>query len=63
MTKKNLITKKICLCGGKLRKKINFGSLPIINDFKKIKTNKYPTIITQCSKCFLIQLNILLKMS
>ena len=61
MIKKNLITKKICLCGGKLRKRINFGSLPIINDFKKIKTSKYPTIITQCSKCLLIQLKYSVK--
>ena len=59
--KKNLITKKTCLCGGKLRKRINFGALPIINDFKIIKTSKYPTIITQCSKCLLIQLKYSVK--
>jgi 2-polyprenyl-3-methyl-5-hydroxy-6-metoxy-1,4-benzoquinol methylase len=59
--KKNLITKKICLCGGKLRKRISFGTLPIINDFKTIKTSKYPTVITQCSKCLLIQLKYSIK--
>jgi len=56
MIKKNLIIKKNCLCGGKLKKRINFNKLPIINHFKKIKTAKYPTVITQCSKCLLIQL-------
>jgi len=61
MIKKNLITKKICLCGGKLKKIINFGNLPIINDFKKIKTSRYPTVITQCSKCFLMQLKYSVK--
>jgi len=59
--KKNLITKKICLCGGKLRKKISFGTLPIVNDFKILKTSKYPTVITQCSKCLLIQLKYSVK--
>jgi len=59
--KKNLITKKICLCGGKLKKKISFGRLPIINDFKIHKTSKYPTVITQCSKCLLIQLKYSVK--
>jgi len=61
MIKKNLITNKLCLCGGRLKKRINFGSLPIINDFKKIKTSKYPTVITQCSNCLLMQLKYSVK--
>ena len=51
-----MINKIKCLCGGSLRKKINFGNLPLINDFKKKKTFKYPTVLTFCSKCNLVQL-------
>ena len=61
MSSKTILTKKKCLCGGKLKKKINFGNLPIINDFRKTKTSKYPTIITQCSKCLLVQLKYSVK--
>ena len=56
MIRPKIFIKKNCLCGGELTRKINFGKLPIINDFKKIKTEKYPTIISQCRKCLLIQL-------
>ncbi len=56
MIRSKILKKKNCLCGGKLTKKINFGKLPVINDFKKRKTVKYPTIISQCRKCLLIQL-------
>lgn len=56
MNKKNIITKKICICGGELKKNINFGKLPLINLFKKSRTPKYPTIVTECSSCELIQL-------
>ena len=38
MSLANIINKTYCICGGKLKKKcINFGKLPIINDFKKEK--------------------------
>ena len=56
MKKKNILYKTNCLCGGRLKKKINFGKLPLINDFKKKKTIKYPTILTLCVKCNLVQL-------
>ena len=56
MFSKRIINKKKCICGGRLKKKINFGKLPLINLFKKNRTPKYPTIITECSSCKLIQL-------
>ena len=56
MIKKNILIKTKCICGGKLKKKINFGDQPIINDFKTVKTIKYPTVITQCSRCYLVGL-------
>ena len=56
MVSKIIINKKKCICGGNLKKQINFGDLPIINNFKKTKTSKYPTVVTQCKKCLLIQL-------
>ena len=56
MVSKIIINKKKCICGGNLKKQINFGELPIINNFKKTKTSKYPTVVTQCKKCLLIQL-------
>lgn len=61
MYKKNILIKKRCICGGNLKEKIDFGKLPLINDFKKIKTIKYPTIISQCLKCFLVQLKYAVK--
>lgn len=61
MIKKNILEKKKCICGNKLNKKINFGKLPLINDFKKSKTKKYPTILTQCSSCYLVQLKYSVK--
>ena len=48
MVSKRIINKKKCICGGNLKKQINFGELPIINNFKKTKTSKYPTVVTQC---------------
>ena len=61
MKKKNLqktiINRKVCICENKLKQKINFGNLPLINNYT-IKKNlkKYPTIISQCQNCLLIQL-------
>ncbi len=56
MSFENIINKTHCICGGKLKKNINFGKLPLINLFKNNQTPKYPTIITECSSCKLIQL-------
>ena len=61
MSLANIINKTYCICGGKLKKKINFGKLPIINDFKKRKSPKYPTVLTICSKCNLVQLKYSVK--
>tara|TARA_Y100001970_G_scaffold240307_1_gene302929 strand:+ start:6657 stop:7886 length:1230 start_codon:yes stop_codon:yes gene_type:complete len=58
----NLINRKICICKSKLHKKIDFGPLPLINDYgKKKNSKKYPTILTQCKKCLLIQLKYSVK--
>ena len=46
----NIINKTYCICGGRLKKKINFGKLPIINDFKKKKKPKNHTVLTICTK-------------
>ena len=55
--KKGLIKRKVCICKNNLKYNIDFGNLPLINNYKKKKTlDKYPNIITQCSKCLLIQL-------
>ncbi len=56
MSKTKILKKINCICGGKLKKNIDFGKVPVINDFKKKKTKKYPTVVSQCSKCLLIQL-------
>ena len=54
---KTIINRKVCICKNKLKQKINFGNLPLINNYT-IKQNlkKYPTIISQCQNCLLIQL-------
>jgi len=53
----NIINNKLCICKNKLKKKINFGNLPLINNYKpKINLKKYPVVISQCEKCLLIQL-------
>ena len=54
---KTIINRKVCICENKLKQKINFGNLPLINNYT-IKKNlkKYPTIISQCQDCLLIQL-------
>ena len=54
---KTIINRKVCICKNKLKHKINFGNLPLINNYT-IKKNlkKYPTIISQCQNCLLIQL-------
>ncbi len=55
--KRNIINRKFCICKTKLKEKINFGNLPLINNYKAKKNlKKYPTIISQCKKCGLIQL-------
>ena len=61
MTKKymhqTIINRKICICKNKLNKNINFGNLPLINNYTSRKNlKKYPVIISQCKKCLLIQL-------
>ena len=53
----NIINNKLCICKNKLNKKINFGNLPLINNYKsKINLTKYPVVVSQCKKCLLIQL-------
>ena len=53
----NIINNNLCVCKNKLKQKINFGNLPLINNYKrKINLKKYPVIISQCKKCLLIQL-------
>ena len=54
---RNIIHRKICFCKNKLKKKVSFGKLPLINNYKKKKNLiKYPTVVSQCSSCGLIQL-------
>ena len=54
---KYIINRKVCICKNKLKQKINFGNLPLINNYtRKINLKKYPVVISQCEKCFLIQL-------
>ena len=54
---KNTINRKLCICKSKLKGKINFGNLPLINNYKTKKNlKKYPVVISQCKKCLLIQL-------
>jgi len=54
---KNIINRKLCICKNKLSQKINFGDLPLINNYKSKKNlKKYPVIISQCKTCLLIQL-------
>ena len=58
----NIINNNLCICKNKLKKRINFGNLPLINNYKR-RTNltKYPVIISQCEKCQLIQLKYSIK--
>ena len=54
---KNIINRKACICKNKLKQKIDFGNLPLINNYKTKKNfKKYPVVISQCEKCLLIQL-------
>jgi len=54
---KTIINRKICICKNKLNKNINFGNLPLINNYiAKKNFKKYPVVISQCKKCLLIQL-------
>ena len=54
---KTIINRKVCICKNKLKQKINFGNLPLINNYTvKKNLKKYPTIISQCQNCLLIQL-------
>ena len=55
--RKNIVIRTNCICNNKLRQNINFGSLPLINNYKKKKNlKKYPVIVFQCKNCLLIQL-------
>jgi hypothetical protein len=54
---KSIINRKSCVCKNKLKEKINFGNLPLINNYKSKKNlKKYPVIVSQCEKCLLVQL-------
>ena len=54
---KDIIIRKNCICSNKLRQNINFGSMPLINNYKKKKNlKKYPIAVCQCEDCLLIQL-------
>ena len=54
---KNIINRKVCVCKNKLEQGINFGNLPLINNYKAKKNlTKYPLVISQCQECLLIQL-------
>jgi len=53
----DIINNKLCVCKNKLSKKINFGNLPLINNYtNKINLKKYPVAVSQCEKCKLINL-------
>ena len=53
----DIINNKLCVCKNKLSKKINFGNLPLINNYtNKINLTKYPVAVSQCEKCKLINL-------
>ena len=55
--KKSIINRKFCICKNKLKYKINFGNLPLINNYKNKKNlKKYPVVVSQCEKCLLVQL-------
>ena len=54
---KSIINRKLCICKNKLKEKIDFGNLPLINNYQSEKNlKKYPVIISQCEECLLIQL-------
>tara|TARA_B100001250_G_scaffold173606_1_gene149396 strand:- start:1052 stop:2290 length:1239 start_codon:yes stop_codon:yes gene_type:complete len=54
---RTIINRKICICKNKLNKNINFGNLPLINNYTVRKNlKKYPVVISQCRNCLLIQL-------
>ena len=54
---KSIINRKLCICKNKLKEKINFGNLPLVNNYSAKKNlKKYPIVISQCKKCLLIQL-------
>ena len=54
---KDIIIRKNCICSNKLRQNINFGNMPLINNYKKKKNlKKYPIAVCQCEDCLLIQL-------
>tara|TARA_B100000131_G_scaffold319717_1_gene366193 strand:- start:586 stop:1824 length:1239 start_codon:yes stop_codon:yes gene_type:complete len=54
---RTIINRKVCICKNKLNKNINFGNLPLINDYTVSKNlKKYPVVISQCRNCLLIQL-------
>ena len=43
---KYIINRKVCICKNKLKQKINFGNLPLINNYKRKKNlTKYPEIL------------------
>tara|TARA_B110000438_G_C15775578_1_gene633878 strand:- start:211 stop:1422 length:1212 start_codon:yes stop_codon:yes gene_type:complete len=52
-----LITRNTCFCSNKLKHEIKFGNLPLINNYKTKKNlTKYPTVVSHCNKCQLVQL-------
>ena len=61
MAIKEYLIKNNCICGGNLKNNIKLDKQPLINVFKRFKTKKFPTIISQCSRCYLIQLKYSIK--
>ena len=55
--RKNIIRRDDCFCSNELKHNINFGNLPLINNYS-IKKNlkKYPVIVCKCEYCNLVQL-------
>ena len=52
-----IVNNKFCICKNKINKEINFGNLPLINNYKRnIVSEKFPVTISQCTECRLIQL-------
>ncbi len=61
MAIKEYLIKNNCICGGNLKNNIKLDKQPLINVFKSVKTKKFPTIISQCSRCYLVQLKYSIK--
>jgi SAM-dependent methyltransferase len=52
-----MLSSKNCYCGSKLKKKIKFKDLPLINKYYKTKYfKKFPLKLSLCSRCYTIQI-------